>query len=117
MSGEKMTADEALSRAKAILNRDNEAVRSTFWNRAREFARVVAVRAAGMPKERGFEPLKTFNALERIEVASAIRLLVRELETIEKAMKGGEIPDQTGGGATRFHKADQRAEKFDPAIH
>jgi len=76
---------------------DAEAVRAAFWLRAPLSARMVAVMAARLPKERANDALNTFNAFERGSVWVALNRLLGELQMIQKCMNGG---NSTPPGAT-----------------
>lgn len=73
---------------------DIEAVRAAFWTKTRSAARIVAVLAAKMPKERAGEPLASFDAFERGRVNLEIDRLVEDLLQIKKCMNGGRVPSK-----------------------
>lgn len=68
---------------------DAEAVRAAYWMRAPLAARMVAVMAARLPKERAGDALHTFSALERGKVWFALDKLAGELSIVQKCMNGG----------------------------
>jgi hypothetical protein len=76
---------------------DAEAVRAAYWLRAPLPARMVAVMAARLPKERGNDALMKFDAFERGTIWNALQALVADLSTIQKCMNGGEMPKTKPG--------------------
>lgn len=98
------SGNAAIEQALALLNTDREAIRAANWNRRNTGPRRIAMLAAGLPKERAEDALKTFNAFERGQVNLAVRRLIKELEIIALAMQGGECPDASGGD--RGHQID-----------
>lgn len=76
---------------------DAEAVRAAYWLRAPLPARMVAVMAARLPKERAHDALMKFDAFERGTIWNALQKLVGELTVIQKCMNGGEMPKTKPG--------------------
>jgi hypothetical protein len=76
---------------------DAEAVRAAYWMRAPLAARMVAVMAARLPRERAGDALHTFNAMERGQVWCALDKLAGELAIVQKCMNGGNSTPPNGG--------------------
>lgn len=75
---------------------DAEAVRAAYWMRAPLPARMVAVMAARLPRERANDALNTFDAFERGLIWCALDKLVGELGLVQKCMNGGRMPAKQG---------------------
>jgi hypothetical protein len=73
---------------------DAEAVRAAYWLRATLPARMVAVMAARLPRERASDALMTFDAMERGLIWMALEKLVGELGLVQKCMQGGRMPQK-----------------------
>lgn len=76
---------------------DAEAVRAAYWLRAPLPARMVAVMAARLPKERAKDALMKFDAFERGTIWNALQALMGDLATIQKCMNGGAMPKTKPG--------------------
>lgn len=98
---EAMPREQRMERSAAVLAQivrpaDAEAVRAAYWMRAPLPARMVAVMAARLKKERANDALATFNALERGMVWMELEKLLANLATIQKCMQGGKVPANKG---------------------
>jgi hypothetical protein len=93
--------DVRMERSAAVLAEcvsvaDAEAVRAAYWTKAPLAARMVAVMAARLPKDRANGALNTFDALERGLVWNGIEKLIQWLTVIQKCMNGGAMPKSKG---------------------
>ena len=89
---------ERVQALRAIVARpvDVEAMRAAFWMRAPLAARMVAVMAARLPKERANDALNKFDALERGLIWVALERLMSDLTQVQKCMQGGAMPTTSG---------------------
>jgi hypothetical protein len=75
---------------------DAEAARAALWLRAPLSARMVAVMSAKLQKERAHDALNKFDAFDRGSVWVALNRLLGELQTVQKCMVGGRMPERKG---------------------
>jgi hypothetical protein len=75
---------------------DVEAMRAAVWLNAPAGARMVAVIAAGLHKDRAADGLSKFDAFERGRVWVQLQKLVADLGQIQKCMQGGRMPERVG---------------------
>jgi hypothetical protein len=96
-----MPRDQRMERSAAVLEHcvtpvDAEAARAAYWLRVPLPARMVAVMAARLKKERAHHGLAAFDALERGMIWMELDKLIANLSVVQKCMNGGRMPSAKG---------------------
>lgn len=91
-----------MTKIRAMLAGDAEAVRAAYWNRTPEGVRKMACFMAGIDAKRGKAPIQSFDAAERAALHAAIKNMLPHLENLMRCATGGKTADHGEMGAHSF---------------